>query len=153
MKIEDQTKCLMLSLPNDPQYGVLLRKFVSWVAMLEQFDVKAIEDIEWAVDEAFTNALQHGVPTVDGQEVITICIYPLQDSIEITVHDSGNGFDPEAVKCRQEEDARDCEFDLAECGRGLDLIAASMDVLHYDRVPDGTRVRMVKHRRTEAEGT
>ena len=148
---EEQTKCLMLTLPNDPVYAVLLRKFVTWVAMLENFDVKAIEDIEWAVDEAFTNALQHGVPEHKGPEVITICIYSLADSLEITVHDSGDGFDPDIIKCRHEEDARDCEFDLTECGRGLDLIAVSMDDLQYDRVPNGTRVRMVKHRRREAE--
>jgi serine/threonine-protein kinase RsbW len=108
------------------------------------FDIEAIEDIKVAVGEACNNAIQHGCPASQGDEMITLQFALEAESLVIIVHDSGDGFDP-ATATRQRPHGT---MTLSERGLGMLLIESLMDEVDFSSNPnDGTQVRMVKRLR------
>ncbi len=138
-----------LRLPNRPEFVAVARLTVAAVACRMGFDVSDIEDIKVAVGEACTNAIEHGVPAEHSTEMITISCAVEAEALAISVHDPGVGFDPGAAGASPHAAGT---ATLTEGGLGLLLIEALMDDVDVSSTPeDGTRVRMVKHRRTEED--
>lgn len=64
-----------LRLPNRPEFVAVARLTVSAIAARLEFDINDIEDIKVAVAEACTNAIEHGCPSVQCAEMITLATW------------------------------------------------------------------------------
>jgi serine/threonine-protein kinase RsbW len=92
--------------------------------------------VQLAFQEAFYNAMKHGNRMDAGKKVkIDFLIDP--DRIEISMTDTGNGFNPDAVPdCRVGENLYKPE------GRGLLLMRSYMDIVEFNEI--GNSVHMVR---------
>ena len=97
--------------------------------------------IDMAVREAVTNAVIHGNRQEESKSVeLTLKSSP--DAIEISVHDQGQGFNPEEVPDPTKE-----ENLLKSSGRGIFFMRNFMDEVDWSIRPNGgTTVRLVKRR-------
>ncbi len=97
--------------------------------------------IDLAVREAVTNAVLHG-NRQDENKTVDVTLKSSPDAVEISVHDQGDGFNPEDVP-----DPTAAENILKTSGRGIFLMRTYMDEVDWSIRPGGgTTVRMVKRR-------
>jgi serine/threonine-protein kinase RsbW len=137
-----------LRLPNRPEFVAVARLAVSAVATRMDFDIEAIDDLKIAVGEALNNAIEHGCPSIGGDEMVTLRCELEEDTLVIIVSDCGDGFDP-ATAMRQHPDGM---MTLSERGLGMLLMESLMDEVDFSSSPgDGTQVRMLKRRRAVEE--
>lgn len=135
-----------LSLPNRPEFVAVARLTISGIASRMAFNISDIEDIKVAVGEACTNAIEHGCPAGQRDEQITLRCELADEALVITVHDPGDGFDPQTATRQY----RHGTMTLSERGLGMLLIESLMDEVEFSSTPgDGTQVRMVKRLRTD----
>jgi anti-anti-sigma factor len=100
----------------------------------------ALFDIKVALGEALANAVRHGSPGADAEEV-GVRIDAYEDRIVIEVSDRGCGFDGVP---RASDDL------YAPGGRGIMFMRALMDRVEFETPESGgTLVRLVKHRAVE----
>lgn len=104
------------------------------------FDEEVRQDIGIAVRESLVNAVAHG-NRYHARKKVLFRVWKGPGGLTIEIEDQGKGFDPDEVP-----DPLDGENLLRHSGRGLLMIRAYMDELHYTKLqPEGTKVRMVKH--------
>ena len=97
--------------------------------------------IDMAVREAVTNAVVHG-NRQDENKTVEVTLKSSPDAVEISVHDQGAGFNPEAVPDPTAE-----ENILKASGRGIFFMRSFMDEVNWlIRPGGGTTVRMLKRR-------
>jgi len=98
---------------------------------------KTIDELSTSVIEACTNAMEHGnAMSADVGVELHFDFSP--DRIEVTVLDSGPGFDHDSWK--PPEDL------MRERGRGITIMREFTDELHFERAEDGRFcVRLLKH--------
>jgi serine/threonine-protein kinase RsbW len=124
-----------LQLPRDALSVPVVRRVLKTSMLNLGVDETCVTDIEVALTEACTNVLDHAAAGEDYEVVAgvdeTRCV--------IEVVDAGRGFDADPLG--------HAEADLAaEEGRGIQLIRALMDRVHFRARPDsGTIVRLEKH--------
>ncbi len=98
------------------------------------YDGPACFAVRIAVEEALTNAMQHGNGD-DPAKTVTIEYAVGQESVVVEIEDQGLGFDPGAVP----DPTRDENVDIPS-GRGIMLIRAYMTEVSFS--PEGNRIRM-----------
>jgi serine/threonine-protein kinase RsbW len=97
--------------------------------------------IDMAVREAVTNAVLHGNHQ-DEAKAVEVGFKSLPGTVEITVRDRGEGFDPGRVP-----DPTDPQNIMKTSGRGILFMRTFMDEIEWSRHPQGgTVVRMTKKR-------
>lgn len=97
--------------------------------------------IDMAVREAVTNAVLHG-NKLDETKFVEMNVKSSPDSLEISVHDQGQGFNPSKVP-----DPREDENIMKTSGRGIFFMRNFMDEVDWSIDPKGgTIVRMIKRR-------
>jgi serine/threonine-protein kinase RsbW len=97
--------------------------------------------IDMAVREAVTNAVLHG-NRQEESKAVELTLKSSPDAIEISVHDQGQGFNPEEVPDPTKE-----ENLLKSSGRGIFFMRNFMDECDWSIRPNGgTTVRLVKRR-------
>lgn len=102
---------------------------------------EAAYGIDMAVREAVTNAVVHGNHQ-DEHKAVELTLKSSPEAVEITVHDQGQGFNPEAVP-----DPTEDENILKTSGRGIFFMRTFMDEVSWTVRPEGgTTVRMLKRR-------
>ena len=94
--------------------------------------------VHLALQEAFINAVRHG-NKMDPEKEVTVEYIIDAEKVAISVSDQGDGFDPQAVP-----DPRIGENLYKPDGRGLLLMRAYMDEVHYNK--RGNAVRMVRYK-------
>jgi serine/threonine-protein kinase RsbW len=95
--------------------------------------------VDMAVREAVTNAVIHGNKQ-DEKKFVIVSTRTSPDRLEISVHDEGEGFNPEDVP-----DPTDSENILKSSGRGIFFMRTFMnDVEWLIRPEGGTTVKMIK---------
>jgi serine/threonine-protein kinase RsbW len=95
--------------------------------------------VDMAVREAVTNAVVHG-NKLDDAKIIELKLRNTPAEFEITVHDQGNGFNPNDVP-----DPTKDENILRTSGRGIFFMRNFMDEVDWAADPKGgTQVRMIK---------
>jgi len=98
-------------------------------------------DVELALREALENAVVHGNQENPEGKVRIRCRCQPGNEISIVVTDQGKGFDFEAIEGKGITSDPDSEH-----GRGLQLMKAYMDDVHFER--SGSEVHMRKRART-----
>ena len=104
------------------------------------FDEDTVPHISMAAREAAVNAVLHG-NAYDAQKKITVSFETGTDGLTIKVADEGPGMDPDSVP-----DPLAPENILRGSGRGIFLIRAFMDEVHFRQLNPGTEITLVKHR-------
>jgi len=89
-------------------------------------DRDVVDEITLVLSEACANVVQHAGPLQDYEVRVDID----DDRCRISVFDEGGGFDPDAVTPAP-------AGDLLDGGRGLLLMRALADTLHFERDPEG----------------
>ncbi len=97
--------------------------------------------IDMAVREALANAVIHG-NKLDETKIVEINVKCSLDSLEISVHDQGQGFNPDTISDPTKE-----ENILKTSGRGVFFMRNFFDEVDWSSSPEGgTTVRMIKKR-------
>ena len=104
------------------------------------FDEDTVPQITMAAREAAVNAVLHG-NAYDAEKKITVGFETGEDGITIKVADQGPGMDPDAVP-----DPLAPENILRGSGRGIFLIRAFMDEVHFRQLNPGTEITLIKHK-------
>ncbi len=111
------------------------------------FDEDAVPQIAMAVREAAVNAVLHGNAYDSGKHLVA-SFETTTDSLIIRVSDQGPGLDPERIP-----DPLAPENILRGSGRGIFLIRAFMDEVHFRQLHPGTELTLIKHRTPAQPGT
>jgi serine/threonine-protein kinase RsbW len=104
------------------------------------FDEDTVPNIAMAVREAAINAVLHG-NAYNPAKHITASFETNADSLVVRIADEGSGFDPNNLP-----DPLAPENILRGSGRGIFLIRAFMDEVHFRQLHPGTELTLIKHR-------
>jgi serine/threonine-protein kinase RsbW len=104
------------------------------------FDEDTILDISMVAREAAVNAVLHGNKK-DPAKHVTGTFELTTADLKITIADQGAGLDPDTIP-----DPLAQENLLRPSGRGVFLMRAYMDEVHFRQLSPGTEITLVKHR-------
>ncbi|MGA8937834.1 MAG: ATP-binding protein [Acidobacteriaceae bacterium] len=104
------------------------------------FDEDTACQIAMVTREATINAVLHGNKR-DPDKKVRASFELTDAALKIRVADEGAGLDPDTVP-----DPREPENLLRSSGRGIFLMRAIMDEVHFHQLKPGTEIEMVKHR-------
>jgi serine/threonine-protein kinase RsbW len=133
---------LMLCLPRDSSTLPVVRHIA--VAALTELGVEpeATEDVALALTEASANVVKHS--GVEDQYEVHLILE--NDQCEIRVVDTGRGFDSNSLAVAMAGPSE-------EQGRGMALMAALVDSVHFESRPEtGTIVHLVKDLHLRPDG-
>lgn len=132
-----------LSLPPYAEFVSVARLTLSGIATRMNFSIEDIEDIKIAISEACTNIIQHAYTDSDQPGIISIVCSINEERLEITVKDTGKGFDVSSPISAKVDGKDTTQYGL---GLGLTFIKSMMDDYSIDSViGKGTTLRMSKH--------
>jgi serine/threonine-protein kinase RsbW len=121
---------ISLTLPSSPGYVLLARLVVAQVGRLAGFGPEDVYDLKLAVTEAATNVIRHAA--VESYEIE---YRVLEQAVEITVIDSGGGFNVADLT----------RVPDGQGGFGLAVIRDLVDELVLDSTQGGgTRLKMIR---------
>ena len=106
------------------------------------FDEDEVSNIAMAVREATVNAVIHG-NAYSRDKQVTATFEATDADVVFRVSDQGTGFDAESIP-----DPLSPENILRGSGRGVFLMRAFMDEVHFRQLSPGTELTLIKHRTT-----
>jgi len=139
MGTRGQNRSVRLRFKN-PKYDRIIRLNTESIARKMGFSEDQVFDISLAVEEAYTNAIEHSGRNLADLE-LEILYQLFADRLEVSVHDTGCGFNQEAA-------VQDISFQDANAdrGRGLGLIRSLSDKAEILSAPGaGTLIRIIKY--------
>lgn len=145
MSKPDTPEVVRMNLPSRLELLSVLDRVCSVLCERMEFDEDACSQITMSVIEAGTNAIQHGHRR-DPSKSFDIAFAMWPDRLEVTVHDSGPGFDLGEV----EGDITSPDRLFEPRGRGIFIMRACMDSVEFRFDASGTTCHLVKHRRAAA---
>jgi serine/threonine-protein kinase RsbW len=104
------------------------------------FDDDTSSQVAMVVREAVINAILHGNRR-DPAKHVHVSFELNDEALSIRIADEGPGLDPETVP-----DPLAPENILRSSGRGIFLMRAIMDEVHFHQLNPGTEIQMIKHR-------
>ncbi len=116
-------------------------------ATLAGFDEDTVPHITMAVREAAVNAVLHGNAYDLSKHVIAF-FETTPNALTIRISDEGPGLDPNSLP-----DPLAPENILRGSGRGIFLIRAFMDEVHFRQLHPGTELTLIKYRTPAQPGT
>jgi serine/threonine-protein kinase RsbW len=133
---------LELDVPSSPEYIAIVRLVVASVASARRaLADERVDDLKLAVSEACTNAIEaNRAVRPDSPAPVHIEIWEAPDRLEVSIEDSGPGFDPD--KLEFPPPITDPERLNFERGLGIPLIRTLVDNAAFVRKENGTSVRM-----------
>lgn len=120
----------LLHLPAEPEALSTARQYLSEAALSCGLQGTEHYQFLYAVNEALTNAIKHGVP--DGLGMITLGVAHDSRALTVTVYDPGHAV---TIGKRATDN---------EGGRGLGLMLAMTDALNIQSDESGTTVSLTK---------
>jgi serine/threonine-protein kinase RsbW len=131
---------LELDVPSSPEYIAIVRLVVASVASARRaLADERVDDLKLAVSEACTNAIEAN-RAIRPEAPVHIEIWEAPDRLEVSIEDSGPGFDPD--KLEFPPPITDPERLNFERGLGIPLIRTLVDNAAFVRKENGTSVRM-----------
>ncbi len=137
---DSTTSRASLTLPSSIESVDLVEKTAEEFAERAGFDEDTIPNIAMAVREAAVNAVIHGNSYDPGKQ-ITASFEANADALIVRITDQGPGLDPSSVP-----DPLAPENILRGSGRGIFLIKAFMDEVHFRQLHPGTELTLIKNR-------
>jgi serine/threonine-protein kinase RsbW len=132
---------LELSVPSRNEFIAVVRLVVSSLATTRRnLAAERIDDLKLAVSEACTNAIEANVAR-GGDHSVRIRCSEAPDRFEVSIADSGPGFDPDLLP--EHPPVTDPDRLNFERGLGIPLIRSLVDDVRFESDADGTRVSMV----------
>lgn len=132
-----------LDVPAQPEYVAVVRLFVSSLASTRRLlSDERLDDLKLAVSEACTNAIE-SYGTVPFEKRVVIRWKEGDDFCEVSVEDSGPGFDPERLP--EHPPVTDPSRLHFERGLGIPLIRTLVDEVSFVPSTGGTAVSMVMY--------
>lgn len=132
-----------INFPAKFEYLDEIREFVADVAREGGFTEKEIYSLQLAADEAASNIMEHAYEGVSDADIDVMCDM-FDDSLVITMHDTGRSFDVSKVK------QPNIKANLSERqigGLGVYLMRKLMDEVRYESNPQtGNLLTMIKRR-------
>ncbi len=129
--------CLDVSIPGDvEQIAPLVQRVIGLARERQSFPGKE-DEVALALQEALANAIRYGARNDSSKTVRCTVSCGNPGGMLIVIRDPGPGFDPASVPNPMLGD--NVYFDH---GRGLHMIRALMDEVHWER--NGTEIRMWK---------
>ncbi len=104
------------------------------------FDEDTSSQIAMVAREAVINAILHGNKK-DPAKQVHVGFELNDESLHIRIADEGLGLDPDTVP-----DPLAPENILRSSGRGIFLMRAIMDEVHFHQLDPGTEIELIKHR-------
>lgn len=130
-----------LKLPNIlGSEKVAIEKAVT-IAEKMGFSMDKIEDLKTAIAEACINAIEHG-NKFDQNKKVRVTLAANNKSLEVIVHDEGEGIDPKKIPTKRVRD------DGLPCRRGYGVFLMSnlMNEFYFEKNPGkGNNVKMLMH--------
>jgi len=120
--VSNITCCAELKIPSDTIYLRPVRAFIRELAENSGFHHKKAIDIEIAVDEIFSNAIEHGSAGFGSQ--VAICCFTSDEIMEVIITDSGRGQNSEGKWIDSWSDTAIKEEFHPETERGHGLLLA-----------------------------
>ena len=111
------------------------------------FDEDTVSHVAMAVREAAVNAVLHG-NSYDPNKQITASFETTPESLTVRITDQGPGLNPDTLP-----DPLAPENILRGSGRGIFLIRAFMDEVHFRQLHPGTELTLIKYRTPAQPGT
>ena len=134
-----------LSIASQLEFIELVTALTDNITKMVGFDEEANYWINMAVRESVANAVEHG-NKYDPNKTVDVRFTIGVDALRVTIRDHGEGFDPSSLP-----DPLDPENLLNPAGRGLLYMRSFMDVVDYERHPEGGMlVTMTKRRQAKA---
>ena len=100
-----------------------------------------IEDLKTALAEACINAIEHG-NKFDQNKKVKVTLAANNKSLEVIVHDEGDGIDPKKIPTKR---IRDDGFPCRR-GYGVFLMTNLMNEFYFEKNPGkGNNVKMLMH--------
>jgi serine/threonine-protein kinase RsbW len=130
---------ITVRIPSRLELLALLDGVTSSVCERMHLDVDTASLVSMSVIEAGTNAIQHGHKR-DASRVVDVDYQLFSDRLEVLVHDTGTGFDPNAVN----GDATSPEHLFDARGRGIFIMRSCMDSVDFEFSDSGTVCHLVK---------
>ncbi len=137
---------IAVRIPSRLELLGVLDRITESVCQRLQFDEDTCCQVSMSVIEAGTNAIQHG-HRKDATKPVDVEFLLHPDALEITVHDTGPGFDLDAVN----GDITTPEHIFDARGRGIFIMRSCMDRVEYQFTSSGTMLRLVKNRPDKAD--
>ncbi len=130
-----------LAVPASPEYIAVVRLVVSSLASARRnLADERIDDLKLAVSEACTNAME-AHRWSGSRDPVVVRVLEADERLEVEIVDHGGGFDPDGLALHPPvTDPSRLDF---ERGLGIPLIRTLVDLARFERLQDGTRVRMV----------
>jgi serine/threonine-protein kinase RsbW len=120
-----------LKVPSSTENLALIREFVTIIGRQARMIEQDITKLELAVDEACANVIEHAYGHDITKDVVVRAVFDEQ-SLQISVIDTGAGFDPNKVRPTPIEQL---VAQRKSGGLGIRLIKTLMDEVVYEMVP------------------
>jgi len=137
----DFERRFLLHVPSSTENLALIRDFVGNIGKQAGLSEAELSMIELAVDEACANVIEHAYGMDSTQEVAVRARLDA-DQVEITVVDTGKGFDPSGVV---QQDLKRLVEERRSGGLGMRMMKLVMDEVQYQIKPgERNELRMIK---------
>ena len=130
---------ISMRLPSRLELLSVLDSVTNSICDRMSFDADTASLVSMSVIEAGTNAIQHGHKR-DATRTFDIEFRLWDDRLEVAVHDTGKGFDPDALN----GDATSPEHLFDARGRGVFIMRSCMDSVDFAFDDHGTHVLLTK---------
>lgn len=141
---EEVLERIELTLPSTLEGVGEIERAAEELALRTGFDEEASCTITIAVREAAINASKHG-NDFSKEKTIGVQLVRTAETLTVRISDQGQGMDPAMIP-----DPLEPANLLRDSGRGVFLMRAIMDEVHFRQLDPGTEVTLVKHRNVEA---
>ena len=131
-------------LPSNLDSVATIERVVEAMALRLGLDEDEASNIAMVTREAAINACKHGNRFAE-DKFVDATVDRSAEALTVCISDQGDGLDPEKLP-----DPLDPTNLLRSSGRGVFLMRAIMDEVHFRQLQPGTQVTLIKHRHSEA---
>jgi serine/threonine-protein kinase RsbW len=131
-----------LTVQASTAYLAKVRRFVAERARMFGFDEQQVSDIQLAVDEAFTNIIQHAYKN-NAARTVQISLHYTGDTFRVSLTDTGRSFSLDEY---ERPDIKQRIRQKKRGGVGVYLIQKLMDEVTYRRNGRDNEICMLKRR-------
>lgn len=137
----DFERRFLLHVPSSTENLALIRDFVANIGKQAGLAESELSMIELAVDEACANVIEHAY-SMDGSKEVIVRAKLDADQVEISVIDTGKGFDPSSIV---QKDLKKLVAERRSGGLGMRMMKLVMDEVQYQIKPgERNELKMIK---------